>query len=325
MDILSSPRIVVVGSANTDLVVGVLHIPAPGETVLGGDLQIVAGGKGANQAVAAARLGAQVTFIARVGDDAFGQTALENFVREGIATDFVRVTPGVASGVALIAVREETGENAIVVAPGANGRLSAEDVRTAAEAFDTAQAVIISLEIPDEAVACAIEMGHARRIPVIVNPAPARALPEDLLAKITALTPNETEALQLLNRSPEEQDPPEEIATRLLGLGIDFVVMTIGAAGAMIATPDGVETVPGILVHAVDTVAAGDCFTAALTVEFAAGRSLRESVAFANTAAALKVTRHGAQPGLPHRAEVEGFLTARGAASFSQPSFVSEE
>ncbi|MEI6432025.1 MAG: PfkB family carbohydrate kinase, partial [bacterium] len=119
MDIMSSPRIVVVGSANTDLVVGVLHIPAPGETVLGGDLQIVAGGKGANQAVAAARLGAQVTFIARVGDDAFGQTALENFVREGIATDFVRVTPGVASGVALIAVREETGENAIVVAPGA--------------------------------------------------------------------------------------------------------------------------------------------------------------------------------------------------------------
>ena len=296
------PNIVVVGSSNTDLVVGVLKIPTPGETVLGGDLQTVAGGKGANQAVAAARLGGNVTFIARVGDDAFGKTALTGFKAEGISTEYIRITPGVASGVALIAVREETGENAIVVAPGANSHLTAADVEDAAPAFDAAHALIVSLEVPLEAVLRAVEMAHERKIPIILNPAPARSLPADLLEKITILTPNETEAAQLLNRPTDAE--PSEIAARLLETGISAIVMTIGAAGAIIATPDGIETVSGLPVRAIDTVAAGDCFTGALAVEFAAGRSLRAAAAFANAAAALKVTRRGAQPGLPTRAEV---------------------
>jgi ribokinase len=305
----TSPHIVVVGSTNTDLVVAVPHIPAPGETILGGALQTVAGGKGANQAVAAARLGARVTFVARVGDDAFGTSAVAGFRREGINTTYIGVTPGVASGVALIPVSEETGENAIVVAPGANSYLTEADVDTAAPAFDSAAAVVVSLEVPLEAVIRTVEMGWTRRIPVILNPAPARSLPPELLTRVTVLTPNETEALQLLGT--RESLDPDILAARLLDLGIDAAVMTVGRAGAVIATPDGVETVAGIPVRAVDTVAAGDCFTGALAVEFAAGRSLRDAVSFANAAAALKVTRPGAQPGLPTRDEVTAFVAAQ--------------
>jgi ribokinase len=304
-----APHVVVVGSTNTDLVVAVPHIPAPGETILGGALRTIAGGKGANQAVAAARLGARVTFVARVGDDAFGKNAVEGFRREGIDTTYVGVTPGVASGVALIPVSEETGENAIVVAPGANAYLTEADVDAAAPAFDAAAAVVVSLEVPLEAVTRTVEMGWARRIPVILNPAPARSLPPELLTRITVLTPNETEALQLL--ATRESLELDILAAHLLDLGVDTAVMTVGPAGAIVATPDGVEMVAGIPVRAVDTVAAGDCFTGALAVEFASGRSLRDAVSFANTAAAVKVTRPGAQPGLPKREEVVAFVAAR--------------
>lgn len=306
----NGPRIVVIGSTNTDLVVGVRHIPAPGETVLGGALATVAGGKGANQAVAAARLGGAVTFVARLGEDAFGENAVAGFVQEGLDTRYVTATPGAASGVALIAVNEATGENAIVVAPGANALLSPEDVDAAAPAFDAAQAVVVSLEIPLETAARAVEAADARRIPVILNPAPARPLPPDLLERITVLTPNEGEARRILNRDEDDADAAD-LAAALLESGVGAAVMTLGAAGAVLATPDGVEHVPGFRVTAVDTVAAGDCFTGALAVEFAAGRSLRDAVRFANAAAALSVTRRGAQPALPTRAEVEAFLSNR--------------
>lgn len=303
------PNIVVVGSTNTDLVASVPHIPAPGETVLGiGALMTVAGGKGANQAVAAARLGGRVTFVARVGNDAFGSASLEGFRRENIDTAHVTVTPGAASGVALISVAEETGQNAIVVAPGANALLSPEDVEAAAPAFDAAKAIIVSLEVPLEAVARAVEMARARRIPVVLNPAPARPLPPELLAQVSVLTPNEIEAATLVGRGEDVDDiDMEQVAARLLEFGLDAAVITIGAAGALLATPDGVELVPGLPVRAIDTVAAGDCFTGALAVEIASGRSLRDAVRFANAAAALKVTRRGAQPGIPTRADVEEF------------------
>ena len=307
----TAPRIVVVGSTNTDLVVGVPHIPAPGETVLGGTMETVAGGKGANQAVAAARLGGDVTFVARVGDDAFGRNAVAGFARENIDTRYVAVTPGVASGVALIAVREETGENSIVVAPGANAHLSPEDIDEAAPAFDGAQALIVSLEIPQETVERAVEIAHARGLAVILNPAPARRLPPDLLERVTVLTPNETEARQILGR-PEDAEDVQTLAADLLTLGVGAAVVTLGAAGALTATPDGIEHVPTRAVQAVDTTAAGDCFTGALAVEFSGGRSLRDAVRFANAAAALSVTRPGAQPALPTRAEVEVFLLSRG-------------
>jgi ribokinase len=298
----TKPRVVVVGSTNTDLVVSVPKIPAPGETVLGGSLQTVAGGKGANQAVAAARLGAEVAFVARVGDDAFGSQALAGFQADGLLYEFVTVTQGVASGVALIAIDEHSAENSIVVAPGANAHLTAQDVEDAALAFDAAKAVVVSLEIPMDAVTRAVEMGFARGVPVILNPAPARPLSPELLAKVAVLTPNETEARQIFGDDTNAVGD----AVRLGQIGA--VVVTCGADGATIYTRDGITHVPSFPVQPVDTVAAGDCFTGALAVVLAEGASLPEAVRFANAAAALKVTRCGAQPGIPYRAQVEAFL-----------------
>jgi ribokinase len=302
------PRIVVVGSTNTDLVTRVARIPAPGETVLGGDLEIVAGGKGANQAVAAARLGGDVTFVARVGDDAFGKNALDSFRREGLNVAHVSVTPGVPSGVALISVSETTGDNAIVVAPGANARLAPDDVDAAAIAFDAARAVVVSLEVPLETVARAVEIAHAHKIPIVLNPAPARPLPPDMLARVSLLTPNESEARLLCGHS-DDFSSLDELAA-LLDLGVQTAVVTLGARGAALVTPDGIEHVPGLPVAAVDTVAAGDCFTGALAVEIARGRPLRDAARFACAAAALSVTKKGAQPALPTRQEVETFLSS---------------
>ena len=302
-----APRIVVVGSSNTDLVVEATHIPRPGETVIGGALIRVAGGKGANQAVAAARLGATVTFIARVGDDGFGNDALHSLSDDDIDTSYVTITTGVASGVALIALSLVNGENSILVAPGANALLTPADVEAAAPAFDRADAVLLSLEVPLDAVLRAAEMAAERRIPVILNPAPGRPLPAEFLRHISILVPNETEARQIAGLLDDQTDPPA-LGVELLRAGVDVAVLTLGAGGALIATPDGVEYSPSFPVHAVDTVAAGDCFVAALTVELAAGAPLRDAVRFANAAAALKVTRRGAQPGLPTRDEVSRFL-----------------
>lgn len=306
------PRIVVVGSTNTDLVVGVDHIPAPGETILGGDLLTVAGGKGANQAVAAARMGSDVTFIARVGDDSFGSHALAGFRREGIDTAYVTVTPGVASGIALITIAEGSGQNAIVVAPGANAHLSPTDIDNAASAFTAADAVVVSLEVPLETVERAVALAHERHIPVILNPAPARPLSPVLLARVTVLTPNETEAALLATGSTAIETEYTALAATLLTAGVGSVVVTLGKDGALVATTDSVEKIPSPTVSAVDTVAAGDTFTGALAVGIASGRGLAESARFACAAAALKVTRRGAQPGIPTRAEVlqalaEGF------------------
>lgn len=305
----SKPNIVVVGSTNKDLVAMTPHIPAPGETVLGGAFTIVAGGKGANQAVAAARLGGNVTFIARVGDDAFGRQSLAGFEADGINTTYVTVTPGVPSGVALIAVSETTGENSIVVAPGANALLSPEDIDAAVEAFETAQAIVLSLEVPLETIQRAVTLGAERQIPIILNPAPARALPSRLLASVSVLTPNETEARQIAGMGAANDDADiNTVAAELITSGIDAAVITLGSAGSLIVTPDGIEQAASFPVKAVDTVGAGDCFTGALAVELASGKSLRDAVRFASAAAALKVTRPGAQPGIPYRDEVVAFM-----------------
>jgi ribokinase len=293
---MSQPRIVVVGSANTDLVVAVPNIPQPGETVLGGDLTIVAGGKGANQAVACARLGAHTTFVARVGDDAYGEASLAGYRADGIDTRHVLKTPGTPSGVALIPV-SATGENAIVVAPGANARLNASDIQAASEAFDRADVILISLEVPADAVFAAVEAGFSRQKLVILNPAPARALPPEVLSKLTILTPNETEVGFYGGVDALQQ------------LGVKTIVTTLGGRGTVLVGMDAPpEFVPAFLVTAVDTVAAGDTFSGALAVRLAEGATLPDAVRFANAAAALKVTRHGAQPGIPTRAEVEQFL-----------------
>jgi ribokinase len=302
---MPSPHIIVVGSSNTDMIVQSDRLPLPGETVLGGDLVIAPGGKGANQAVAAARVGAAVTFVARIGQDMFGQAALANFRREGMDVRYLVQDAQAPSGVALIVVGPG-GQNIIAVAPGANARLTPTDVAAAAPAFAEAQIVLLQLEIPIEAVLAAAQAGRAAGAAVILNPAPApsRPLPETLYAAVDILTPNETEAAVLTGQSD-----PEEAAMTLLSRGVGTVIVTLGEAGALVATRSGVmQRVPGFRVQAVDTTAAGDAFNGGLAVALARGEGMDAAVRYAHAVAALSVTRLGAQPSLPTAAEVEEFL-----------------
>ncbi len=298
----SRKRIVVVGSANTDLVVQVPSIPASGETVLGDALRMVAGGKGANQAVAAARLGAQVCFIGCIGQDQFGEQTLQNLQREGIDTRYLVRTADYPSGVALIAVSER-GENAIVVAPGANMALRPQQVEAAAPAIAEADAVIAQLEVPLEAVEVAAQIAGRHGVPFILNPAPARPLPLELLRQTAVLIPNETEARQLTG--VDEQTDEREILRRLLEWGCPTVVITLGARGALYGTAEAVHHQPALPVQAVDSTAAGDAFVAGFTVALTEGKPLHEAVRFGQCTAAVAVTRWGAQPSLPSREEVE--------------------
>jgi len=307
---MSAPQIVVVGSSNIDMVVQVPHIPAPGETVLGGQFVMVPGGKGANQAVAAARLGAQVTFVARLGQDAFADASLQNFTAAGIDTSFIVRDAEAASGVALIFV-DTGGENTIAVAPGANARLAPEDVDRAEEIIARADAVLLQLEMPIPTVAhtIAVAKRHGRR--VLLNPAPAQPVPDGLLSQVDILTPNETEAVMLLGDSAAGLAGIAPTAEALLGKGVGTVVVTLGKEGAFVVERSGSYHLPGRRVTAVDTTAAGDTFSAALAVAWAEGRELRAAVEWAIAAAALSVTRRGAQSSLPTRAELEAFLAAR--------------
>ena len=300
---MASPRLLIVGSSNTDLIVRADRLPGPGETVLGGDLITVPGGKGANQAVAAARLGAAVTFVARVGQDMFGQAALDNFRREGLNTGYVIQDATAPSGVALIVVGPN-GQNLIAVAPGANSRLTPPDVEAARPAFAEASVVLLQLETPLEAVLAAAQAGQAAGALVILNPAPAQPLAEALYSSVDLLTPNETEARLLTG-----EHTPEAAAAILLKRGVRTVIITVGESGALLATQfDPMRRIPGFHVQAVDTTAAGDAFTGGLSVALARGQPRESAVRFAHAVAALSVTRLGAQPSLPTAAEVEAFL-----------------
>jgi ribokinase len=300
---MSAGRVIVVGSSNTDMIVRAERLPLPGETVLGGDLVTAAGGKGANQAVAAARVGAAVTFVARVGGDMFGQQARANFEREGLDLTYLAQDPDAPSGVALIVVGPG-GKNIIAVAPGANGRLSPADVAAAQPALSQARVLLLQLEIPLETVRAAAEAGHAAGLTVMLNPAPAQPLPDDLLRLVDWLTPNESEAA-LLAGTPE----PEAAAAALLKRGVGGVIVTLGEAGALVA-PAGepMRRVPGFKVEAVDTVGAGDAFVGGLAAALARGEALEAAVRYAHAVAAISVTRVGAQPSLPRAEEVEMFL-----------------
>ncbi len=300
---MASPRLLVVGSSNTDLIVRADRLPGPGETVLGGDLITAPGGKGANQAVAAARLGAAVTFVARVGQDMFGQAALDNFRREGLDTRYLIQDAEAPSGVALIVVGAN-GQNLIAVAPGANSRLTPQDVEAARPAFAETDLVILQLETPVETVLAAAQAGQAAGALVILNPAPAQPLPAELYAAVDLLTPNETEAALLTGEST-----PEAAAAVFLKQGVRTVIITLGEAGALLATQsDPMRRIPGFHVQALDTTAAGDAFNGGLGVALARGQPRESAVRFAHAVAALSVTRLGAQPSLPTLAEVEAFL-----------------
>lgn len=301
------PRIVVVGSSNTDMIIRLNRLPRPGETLLGGEFSMAAGGKGANQAVAAARAGGHVTFIARVGKDVFGDRALEGFRRDGIAVDRIIRDPRSASGVALIFVGAE-GQNSIAVASGANARLTASDVRKARRVIAEADLLMMQLETPLATVRAAAQEATAARVAVMLNPAPARPLSRTLLRLVTVLTPNETEAEMLSGVRIRNDRSAVRAAVALLGQGPKIVAITLGARGALVATREGHQIVPAFPVRAVDTTAAGDVFNGALAVALAEGRELNDAVRFANAAAALSVTRLGAQPSAPKRSAIERLL-----------------
>ncbi|MDY7105053.1 MAG: ribokinase [Actinomycetota bacterium] len=299
-------EIAVVGSLNLDLVVPVERVPLVGETVLGGDLVRNCGGKGGNQATAAARLGRRVAMVARVGDDDAAE-----ILRRGLDTDEIDVsrvvgTPGVPSGVALIAV-EAAGDNAIVVAPGANARLRPEDVRV--DAVATASVVLVQLEIPIETVEAAV--AHATGT-VVCNPAPAPpgGLPASLLGALDVLVPNETELYTLAGAPAPDGDAPgiEALDEMARGLGAHHVVVTLGARGALVVTPDVTELVPAPTVRPVDTTAAGDSFCGGLADRLAAGEDLLTATRWAVRVGAATTLRAGAQPSLPTPEEVERLL-----------------
>jgi ribokinase len=300
-------NVLVVGSSNTDLIVRVPRIPRPGETVLGGEFSRAAGGKGANQAVAAARAGGRVAFVARVGDDDLGARALADLAAAGVDTRFVLRTPGTPSGLALITV-DERGENSISVASGANALLSAGDVEAAAAAFSTADIVLLQLESPLAAVEAALRLAKAKDVPVILNPAPARELDDALLALVTVLTPNEHEAEILTGIAVKDVPGARRAAGRLKERGAAGVIITLGERG-IYASAGGFEgAAPAFKVDPVDTTAAGDVFNGALAVALAEKRPMAEALLFAQAAAAISVTRPGAQPSAPTRAEILALL-----------------
>jgi ribokinase len=305
------PRLLVLGSSNTDMIIRLDRLPRPGETILGGEFVTAAGGKGANQAVGAARAGGAVTFIARVGRDFFGDQAVAGFVQDGINVDYVFRDSTRPSGVALIFVAKD-GENCIAVASGANARLSPADVRKARSAFAGAKALVVQLETPLETVQAAAELAARQGVPVILNPAPARPLPDALLRRVSVLTPNETEAELLTGIAVDSDRAAAQAADRLLARGVRAVVLTLGARGAFVATKAMRQRVPGFKVKPTDTTAAGDIFNGALAVALAEARPLVEAVRFANAAAALSVTKLGAQPSAPTRRAIEQFLKRGG-------------
>ena len=324
------PVIVVIGSVNMDLVCRTPRIPAGGETVLARDLLTVPGGKGANQAVAAARLGGDVYMVGRVGDDDFGRRLLAGLRESGVGTDHVTVTTGVASGCAVIAV-DARGENSIIVSPGANARLTPADVDAAEPLIRTASAVVLQLEVPLATVRHAVAMCRRHGVPSVLDPAPVppKGLPRALY-RVDVLTPNEHEAAQLVGGTSRRsgtgrasdlpsrgrRGTPVVLADRVLARGPGRVVLKLGARGALLRDQGSLPVVvEPFKVKVVDTTAAGDAFTGALAVAMAEGREPADAVRFANAAGALCCTRMGAQPALPTRGAVERVMRRRARRS----------
>ncbi|MDR7436940.1 MAG: ribokinase [Armatimonadota bacterium] len=298
-------RIAVVGSANMDLVVTAPRLPQVGETVIGGTFATFPGGKGANQAVAAARLGASVAMVGRVGADAFGRALRDGLAAEGVDVRHLREDPQASTGVALITV-DQAGRNTIVVASGANMRVSADDVEAARDVLAASQVVLLQLEVPVPVVLHAARLASEAGCRVILDPAPAPAdpLPESLYRLLTVINPNEVEARALTGVDPADADGARRAADTLLARGCRAAVIKLGERGSYVAAEGVRELAPAVPVQAVDTTAAGDAFAAALAVALAEGRDLRGAVRFATVAAAVSVTRAGAQPSMPRREEV---------------------
>lgn len=302
-------KIVVVGSSNTDLIIKVPEIPRPGETLLGGEFMTFPGGKGANQAVAAARAGGDVIFIASVGDDPYGEEAMKGYRLDNINIENIKVCKGVPSGIAMITI-SDIGENAITVAPGANAELTPADMEEIEEPFLEADYMLIQLETPLETVQKAVELCSEFNTRVILNPAPATDLPDEILEKVSIITPNVIEAERLTGIIVTEEKTAAEAADLLHKQGIETVIITMGALGAYLSdrATGTRKMVPGFRVKAVDTTAAGDVFNGQFAVSLAEGRQLERAIVEAHAAAALSVQKLGAQSSIPRREETDYLL-----------------
>jgi ribokinase len=291
--------ILVIGSSNTDMVINVPELPRPGQTIAGQDFQIFGGGKGANQAIAAKRAGAAVRFIAAIGDDDFGKSALQTFAAEGIDTSSIQILADTPSGVAMIFV-DAAGENCIGVASGANARLTPEILQSQQYAFDDIAVLLMQLETPLETVAAAMQMAAARELPVILNPAPAQALSKDLLQGLYCITPNETEAELLSGIAVSDEASAIEAAEAMRQQGVQNVIVTLGAKGALLCNAAGTYFQPAETVEVVDTTAAGDTFNGVLAAMIAKGQPLQSAVKTAVHAATMSVQSAGAIASIPH-------------------------
>jgi ribokinase len=301
---LSAPRITVVGSYATGLTMKVERIPTVGETLLGTGYRVDYGGKGSNQAVGCARLGAKVSFIARIGTDPFGQMAMGLYRDEGIDVAYVTQSSDSPTGVGFIIVEGRSGNNCITIDPGANDLLTSTDVSNCEGAFNGSAVVLTQLEIPVAAAAAALACGRERRAVTILNPAPVRPLAPSILQMVDILTPNQSEARVLAGLSPNADVAPEAVALELIRRGVKQVVMTLGGSGALIVTAKSAVHVPAVRMSAVDTTGAGDAFNAGLAIALACGASLEAAVHFAVVTGGLAVTKEGVIPSLPSRDEV---------------------
>lgn len=297
------PGIIVIGSSNTDMVIKTQKLPAPGETILGGTFLMNPGGKGANQAVAAARLGGKVTFITKRGNDLFGNQAVGLLMREGIDTQYIIKDPDLPSGVALITV-DSAGENIIVVAPGSNGNLLQEDIPESVFGSGNFDILLLQLEIPISTVEYSAVSAMKNNTRVILNPAPACQLPDNLLKHTWLMTPNETEAEIISGVKITDISSAERAAVIIRERGVKNVIITLGETGSYVNSDEYTGLIPGIKVTPVDTTAAGDVFNGAVAVGISEGMGLKEAVIFANKAASISVTRMGAQASVPYRNEI---------------------
>lgn len=300
------PNICVIGSCNVDMVARVARIPSPGETVTGGDLSVLFGGKGANQAVMAARLGAHVSMIGKVGQDSFGDDVTRNFERENVDTSFLLRAADRATGVALIAVDENSGQNSIVVASGANNTLSASDAEAARAALIRAQVVITQLETPTEAAIAAFRIARDASARTVFNPAPANSFPDELLALCDVIVPNEHEAALIIDGDPiQTTDDAIQAAKQIQARGVKTVIITLGERGALVVDSFGdTAHLPAQKVQAVDTTGAGDAFTGALAYGLAIGLQTRDACERAIKVATRSVLKPGAMASFPHRHEL---------------------
>ena len=299
---MSEKKIIVVGSANTDMVVKSEKLPLPGETLLGGTFFMNAGGKGANQAVAAARLGGEVTMVTKVGNDIFGWQTIEGLRKENINTDFIFIDEDKPSGIALIMVNEQ-GENCILVAPGANANLLPEDILLVKNISD-AEIILMQLEIPMETISAVVKSAKLNNQKVILNPAPARKLDDALLDGLFLITPNETEASLLIGITVEDEATASLAASLFLNKGVQNVLITLGSKGAYFKNSDRSLMIPAPVVQAMDATAAGDTFNGALSVALTENRDWENAIQFAVEAASISVTRLGAQSSVPYRTEI---------------------